>query len=1064
MMMTRARVGWRGGNCRCGDEYEGEWLNDLPEGEGMCTYANGDAYTGMFAAGMREGEGQILLGNFCEEYLARGVYRGGWKQDRYSGLGSMIDANGDRYDGVWVDGRRQGRGTQRYVANGERYQGIWMRDQRHGRGRHYFSDGTVYDGQWRNNTRDGKGKCVYKSSGRIGVAGTYNGMWKRDKKNGRGVFEFDNGDVYEGQWKDDMRHGNGRSKYHTGEEYTGDWAQDVRKGSGDELMPRASDPEGWAMQSLRISPEEDRPRVPHGGMATIVKDVPQPHTGKAKGELPSLSGQIVDPRGNPVGDVRVQIQPTLNSQYRVLTADDEGKFTLAGLPEGGIYLSLAFFKQGFSTLQTTCKVMPSCGEENIFEATLAPLPDRTTADKVTLCDRFDSSAGITLTDARNNSISIPPDALCYTDGNQYEGQAEVTALPIDASQKNSYSKMPGYEGRDVDSRLCLIHLYGAVYVTITAVPGGDELQIRGGQVMTIKFQSKVPVIPTDPAPSSWSFDTAGGFWTQTTCGTAADGRALAAPEPGAGFEDMPLWGEGSSKGQDLVSWENDAAEKLGGGPLKSKRALTPEPVAEAEPGPDEEAQQDADAEPEPPPPPKTVYEEVVLWDKPRFQATGVVPPRVYMYGPELEALQASGKDVDAAVQELGNKNGEDASLIDAEARMVQHLVAQDDTCAHAALAVPEIVASLQERFGHVDQAAQRLASNPIIVQRSLVAKVQEQAEKAIPFVDVTSAHVMEALNVSQNDAEVALATLVADMSGKEVAQSQLQGILTCLGQWKSKADISAALRAADYSVETAAVALTGITGTSDTTWCRGQPLLIEEYKRAQVATLLGDKIKFCVADKQSIDIALSLSNGNVEQAVSGLAKEWLGQQMVLATKAHIMQSGTIPWADVAPERVKAALQEHGAREPAMAALTEQWSAHQPLYDRTCAALNATGTAKSDAEICAALEEADFDADAAIVALTGSADAPAAGQKAQIIEALQDKYEHLPVDEAAIAEKLAACGGDVGATLEGLAEDIGEAEAVDGDSTWWMKSYRSNKQLRNGARDSAQVRSSCVGCA
>jgi hypothetical protein len=28
----------------------------------------------------------------------------------------------------------------------------------------------------------------------------------------------------------------------------------------------------------------------------------------------------------------------------------------------------------------------------------------------------------------------------------------------------------------------------------------------------------------------------------------------------------------------------------------------------------------------------------------------------------------------------------------------------------------------------------------------------------------------------------------------------------------------------------------------------------------------------------------------------------------------------------------------------------------------------------------------------------------------------------------------------------------------------MKSYRSNKQLRNGARDSAQVRSSCVGCA
>jgi hypothetical protein len=36
------------------------------------------------------------VSNYSEAFLARDIYRGGWKQDKRSGMGTLIEADGSR--------------------------------------------------------------------------------------------------------------------------------------------------------------------------------------------------------------------------------------------------------------------------------------------------------------------------------------------------------------------------------------------------------------------------------------------------------------------------------------------------------------------------------------------------------------------------------------------------------------------------------------------------------------------------------------------------------------------------------------------------------------------------------------------------------------------------------------------------------------------------------------------------------------------------------------------------------------------------------------------------------
>lgn len=69
------------------DQYEGNFKNGYPDGEGTYTWSNGDVYTGGFRKGLKEGKGSMLLhkdsasGKATTGYWKKNVYIGEYETD-----------------------------------------------------------------------------------------------------------------------------------------------------------------------------------------------------------------------------------------------------------------------------------------------------------------------------------------------------------------------------------------------------------------------------------------------------------------------------------------------------------------------------------------------------------------------------------------------------------------------------------------------------------------------------------------------------------------------------------------------------------------------------------------------------------------------------------------------------------------------------------------------------------------------------------------------------------------------------------------------------------------------
>ena len=113
----------------------------------------------------------------------------------YSGKAIAQYPNGDTYDGEFMDGIRESRGTYRYASKGEKY-----------------------DGEWKINKKHGIGRMTYEK------AGEYNGFWENGRRHGEGVFTYTNGDTYSGWWKFGEKEGTGCYTFKsTGMKLFGDW-------------------------------------------------------------------------------------------------------------------------------------------------------------------------------------------------------------------------------------------------------------------------------------------------------------------------------------------------------------------------------------------------------------------------------------------------------------------------------------------------------------------------------------------------------------------------------------------------------------------------------------------------------------------------------------------------------------------------------------------------------------------------------------------------------------------------------------------------------------------------
>ena len=168
----------------------------------------GDKYEGDFVNGFREGFGTY-------SFKSGASYTGSWKAGTYDGVGTFVWPSGDRYIGEWKNGKQNGQGKYIY-ASGEVVTGTWLNgsfqgdysdysdktgcvsgDCSNGTGTYIWENGDKYVGEFVNGVMNGQGEYTF-ATGEY-----YSGNWKNGKRNGYGKNVYVNGDIQEGIWEDD---------------------------------------------------------------------------------------------------------------------------------------------------------------------------------------------------------------------------------------------------------------------------------------------------------------------------------------------------------------------------------------------------------------------------------------------------------------------------------------------------------------------------------------------------------------------------------------------------------------------------------------------------------------------------------------------------------------------------------------------------------------------------------------------------------------------------------------------------------------------------------------------
>lgn len=176
-----------------GDKYEymGPLAKGRPHGRGSARFIeSGNRYEGEFVNGFRQGRGVYT-------WPSGARYEGEFANDAFNGRGVYAWRNGTRYEGGFADGKFDGQGV--YVkSDGDRYEGRFAGNAFHGRGVYTFSSGARYEGEY-----------------------------VKGKKEGQGTFRYSDGGSYVGQFRNGVREGFGRETSADGSlKFEGQWAND----------------------------------------------------------------------------------------------------------------------------------------------------------------------------------------------------------------------------------------------------------------------------------------------------------------------------------------------------------------------------------------------------------------------------------------------------------------------------------------------------------------------------------------------------------------------------------------------------------------------------------------------------------------------------------------------------------------------------------------------------------------------------------------------------------------------------------------------------------------------
>ena len=184
-------------------EGEGTLFTKKRHGKGKMKYANGEIYEGSWVDDQRCGYGRLYLPKgFYESYS----YSGEWKNDLLNGKGKFTDGN-ITYEGNFLNGKFHGDGTlTKKLINTPIYY--------------------TYKGNFKNGLKDGKGTEICQEY-------TYVGAFINDKFDGKGKKEFKNGDFLEGTFVSGVfKSGNGKITDKENTVYQGKLHGNIPNGSG----------------------------------------------------------------------------------------------------------------------------------------------------------------------------------------------------------------------------------------------------------------------------------------------------------------------------------------------------------------------------------------------------------------------------------------------------------------------------------------------------------------------------------------------------------------------------------------------------------------------------------------------------------------------------------------------------------------------------------------------------------------------------------------------------------------------------------------------------------------
>jgi hypothetical protein len=203
---------------------------------------------------------------FYKSGLDKGVMRGKWNGTKINDSSKLIsetpnedseriqdeikDAEGNIYFGDFKDGKLHGKGTM-IDSDGDRFEGDWINGD-FINGKVTFTDGSTEEGCFQNYELHGKGICVFIDDDGVEnimdghfeegefIHGKYTyvnqcieeGYFIDYELNGKGKCTWESGSYYEGDWVNGTQTGKGTFIWSDGDKYEGDWLDGNQTGKG----------------------------------------------------------------------------------------------------------------------------------------------------------------------------------------------------------------------------------------------------------------------------------------------------------------------------------------------------------------------------------------------------------------------------------------------------------------------------------------------------------------------------------------------------------------------------------------------------------------------------------------------------------------------------------------------------------------------------------------------------------------------------------------------------------------------------------------------------------------